>query len=65
MNNYKGALPPPTSTNRGAQAHLATQVLCHCIEAAKKRGVDRPLKPELKYFQLKYCCVHGGQKFKP
>ena len=38
---------------------------CRTIEAARKRGVDRPLKPELKYFQLKYCCVHGGQKFKP
>ena len=38
---------------------------CCTIEAAKREGVDRPLKPELKYFQLKYCCVHGGQKFKP
>ena len=36
---------------------------CRTITAARKRGVDRPLKAELKYYQLKYCCVHGGQKF--
>lgn len=34
------------------------------IAAARKR-VDRPLKAELKYFDLKYCCVHGGRAFKP
>ena len=34
------------------------------IEAAKKR-TDRYMKPELKYYQLKFCCIHGGKKFKP
>ena len=34
------------------------------IESAKKR-VDRYMKEELKYYQLKYCCIHGGKKFKP
>ena len=35
------------------------------IEAARKKGVDRPLKAELQYYELKYCCIHGGQAFKP
>ena len=34
-------------------------------EAAHKRGIDRPLKAELKYYELKYCCIHDGQNFKP
>ena len=34
------------------------------IEAARKRGINRPLKTELKYYELKYC-IHGGQAFKP
>ena len=29
------------------------------IEAARKR-LDKFLKPELKYYELKYCCIHGG-----
>ena len=33
------------------------------IEAAGKR-LTRYLKPELKYYELKLCCIHGGQKFK-
>jgi hypothetical protein len=33
------------------------------IEAAKKR-LNKFLKPELKYYELKYCCIHGGQAFK-
>ena len=33
------------------------------IEAARKR-IDKYLKPELKYYELKYCCIHGGQAFK-
>ena len=34
------------------------------IEAAKKR-LDRYLNPSLKYYELKFCCIHGGQAFKP
>lgn len=33
------------------------------IDAAKKR-IDRYMKPQLHYYQLKYCCIHGGRKFK-
>ena len=33
------------------------------IGAAKKR-LDKFLKPELKYYELKYYCIHGGQAFK-
>jgi zinc finger SWIM domain-containing protein 3 len=33
------------------------------IVAAKKR-VDRHLKPDLKYYQLRYCCINGGQGFR-
>ena len=32
-------------------------------EAAKKR-LNKFLKPDLKYYELKYCCIHGGQAFK-
>lgn len=34
------------------------------IEAARKR-VDRNMNPKLKYYELKYSCIHGGQKFRP
>ena len=34
------------------------------IEVAKKR-IDRYMKPELKYYELRFCCIHGGQAFKP
>lgn len=34
------------------------------IEAAQKR-IDRHLNPDLKYYQLKYACIHGGQAFRP
>ena len=33
------------------------------IEAAKKR-LNKILKPELKYYEIKLCCIHGGQRFK-
>ena len=33
-------------------------------EAAKKR-IDRHINPKLKYYELKYTCIHGGQKFRP
>ena len=34
---------------------------CKTIESAQKR-CDRTLNPDLKYYQLKYCCIHGGKK---
>ena len=34
------------------------------IGAAKKR-LDRSLDPALKYYELRFCCIHGGQNFKP
>ena len=34
------------------------------IEAARKR-TDRHIQPSLKYYQLKYACIHGGQSFRP
>uniref|UniRef100_A0A1X7TD69 ZSWIM3 N-terminal domain-containing protein n=1 Tax=Amphimedon queenslandica TaxID=400682 RepID=A0A1X7TD69_AMPQE len=30
--------------------------VCRTIAAARKRGIDRPMKAELVYYQLKYCC---------
>ena len=33
------------------------------VTSSNKR-VDRYLKPDLKYYQLKYCCIHGGKAFK-
>ena len=33
------------------------------VEAAQKR-VNRYLSPGLKYYQLKYACIHGGQAFR-
>ena len=35
------------------------------IAAARKRGIERPLKPALKYYDIKFCCVHGGKTFNP
>ena len=35
------------------------------IEAAHKRGIDRPLKTELKYYEIKQCCMHGRQNLRP
>ena len=30
------------------------------ILGAGKRGVERPINPELKYYDVKYCCVFGA-----
>ena len=29
------------------------------IETAGRR-MNKSLKPELKYYEIKYCCIHGG-----
>ena len=34
------------------------------VKAAEKR-VNRYINPRLKYYQLKYACIHGGQVFRP
>ncbi len=34
------------------------------VESSQKR-VNRLLDPALKYYQLKYTCIHGGQSFWP
>ncbi len=34
------------------------------IASAQKR-VDRYMKPELKYYQIKYCCIHGWKRIRP
>ena len=32
------------------------------VTTARKR-LDRPLSPALKYYEIKYCCIHRGQAF--
>jgi len=32
------------------------------VAAAAKR-VNRPLNGRIQYYELRYCCIHGGQKF--
>ena len=34
------------------------------IEAVQNR-LNRTINPSLKYYELKYCCIHGGRVFKP
>ena len=34
------------------------------VETTKKR-LDRPLSPALKYYEIKCCCIHGGQAIRP
>ena len=36
---------------------------CRTIEAARKR-VNRSLSDNIKYYEVTYCCIHGGKKFK-
>ena len=33
------------------------------IEAAQKR-VNKPIRDQLKYYEITYNCIHGGKKFK-
>ncbi|CAG5075431.1 Protein of unknown function, partial [Cotesia congregata] len=35
------------------------------IERCRKNGVKRPIDENLKYYFLKYNCIHGGRNFKP
>ncbi|XP_043270291.1 uncharacterized protein [Venturia canescens] len=37
---------------------------CETIEKCRKRGITRWLNADLKYYYLKYSCIHGGKKFK-
>ena len=30
-----------------------------------KRRLNKPLKQELRYYEIKFCCIHGGQTLKP
>ena len=34
------------------------------IKAVQNR-INRAINPSLKYYELKYCCIHGGRAFKP
>ena len=36
---------------------------CRTIVAARKR-LNRPLDEKLKYYTIRYCCIHGGQKYR-
>ena len=36
---------------------------CRTIEAARKR-VNRSLSENIQYYEITYCCIHGGKKFK-
>lgn len=38
--------------------------LARTIEAAKKKGVKRYLKPELKYYSVQWACIHGGRRYR-
>ena len=34
------------------------------IAGTRKRGIERPIKPDLRYYEVKYCCILGGETFK-
>lgn len=36
---------------------------CRTVQGAKKK-TERFIDPKIKYYQLKYSCVHGGRMFK-
>ena len=48
------------------QAHFVQFWRCdsHTIGAAKKR-LNQLLNPVLKYYKLKFCCIHESQNLKP
>ena len=50
-------------------AHHYTQLWmrdARTLDAARKRTPKRvqAVKPELVYYSVKYCCIHGGRHFK-
>ena len=34
------------------------------IQNAAKKGIKIPMRAELRYYYIKYACVHGGKAFK-
>ena len=34
------------------------------ITWSKENGVERPIKPELRHYEVKYCCILGAKMFK-
>ncbi|XP_043269802.1 uncharacterized protein [Venturia canescens] len=37
---------------------------CSTIDQCRKRGISRLLNADLKYYRLRYSCIHGGKNFK-
>ena len=35
------------------------------VEKAQPRFTNKILNPRLKYYEIKFSCIHGGKKFKP
>ena len=35
------------------------------IEAAQRRRPNKVIKSSLVYYELRYCCIHGGKPFQP
>ena len=36
---------------------------CRTVDAARRR-VNKALNDSLKYYEVTFCCIHGGKKFK-
>ena len=36
---------------------------CRTVDAARRR-VNRALNDSLRYYEVTFCCIHGGKKFK-
>ena len=47
------------------QQHFVKLWKCDCrtIQAAQRR-VNRALSEHIKYYEVTFCCIHGGKKFK-
>ena len=35
------------------------------LAGARKRGIKKPIKPELRYYEVKYHCILGGERLMP